>query len=66
MAKAAMASEASALHSLGVIQFNGSGGTKTEKDLKAGVALCARAASLGHLDAMRDLGHCLQDGYDVQ
>lgn len=66
MAKAAMASEASALHSLGVIQFNGSGGTKTEKDLKAGVALCARAASLGHLDAMRDLGHCLQDGYGVQ
>lgn len=66
MAKAAMASEASALHSLGVIQFNGSGGSKTEKDLKAGVALCARAASLGHLDAMRDLGHCLQDGYGVQ
>lgn len=66
MAKAAMASEASALHSLGIIQFNGSGGTKREKDLKAGVALCARAASSGHVDAMRDLGHCLQDGYGVQ
>eukprot|EP00249_Psilotum_nudum_P009539 c22000_g1_i2 orf=566-1387(+) len=65
MAKAAMASHATALHSLAVIQFNGSGGTRKEKDLKAGVALCARAASLGHVDAMRELGHCLQDGYGV-
>eukprot|EP01018_Ginkgo_biloba_P026671 Gb_12108 [translate_table: standard] len=66
MAKAAMSSHAVALHSLAVIQFNGSGGSKKDKDLKAGVALCARAASLGQIDAMRDLGHCLQDGYGVQ
>eukprot|EP00249_Psilotum_nudum_P022369 c28490_g1_i3 orf=830-2074(+) len=65
MAKAAMSSHAGALHSLAVIQFNGSGGTRKDKDLKAGVALCARAASLGHVDAMRELGHCLQDGYGV-
>eukprot|EP01018_Ginkgo_biloba_P003483 Gb_29583 [translate_table: standard] len=65
MAKAAMASHAGALHSLAVIQFNGSGGSKKDKDLNAGVALCARAASLGQVDAMRDLGHCLQDGYGV-
>ncbi|EFJ29205.1 hypothetical protein SELMODRAFT_171141 [Selaginella moellendorffii] len=65
MAKAAMASHAAALHSLAVIQFNGSGGSRKDKDLKAGVALCARAASLGHVDAMRELGHCLQDGYGV-
>ncbi|BFI25120.1 hypothetical protein MPTK2_1g18040 [Marchantia polymorpha subsp. ruderalis] len=65
MAKAAMQSHAPALHSLAVIQFNGSGGTRKDKDLKAGVALCARAATLGHVDAMRELGHCLQDGYGV-
>ncbi|KAI3929591.1 hypothetical protein MKX01_025759 [Papaver californicum] len=66
MAKAAMNSYAPALYSLAVIQFNGSGGTKTDKDLRAGVALCARAAFLGHIDALRELGHCLQDGYGVR
>ena len=29
------------------------------------MALCARAAFLGHIDALRELGHCLQDGYGV-
>ncbi|KDO52674.1 hypothetical protein CISIN_1g018965mg [Citrus sinensis] len=66
MAKAAMKSHAPALYSLAVIQFNGSGGGKNEKDLRAGVALCARAASIGHVDAVRELGHCLQDGYGVR
>ncbi|KAJ4960857.1 hypothetical protein NE237_020767 [Protea cynaroides] len=66
MAKAAINSHASALYSLAVIQFNGSGGTKNHKDLKAGVALCARAAFLGHIDALRELGHCLQDGYGIR
>ncbi|KAL1328578.1 hypothetical protein HN51_038415 [Arachis hypogaea] len=66
MAKAAMNSHARALYSLAVIQFNGSGGTKNDKDLRAGVALCARAAFLGHVDALRELGHCLQDGYGVR
>ncbi|KAJ7519153.1 hypothetical protein O6H91_20G025200 [Diphasiastrum complanatum] len=65
MARAAMASHASALHSLAVIQLNGSGGTRKDKDLKAAVALCARAASLGHVDAIRELGHCFLDGYGV-
>ncbi|KAL2490898.1 F-box protein [Abeliophyllum distichum] len=32
----------------------------------AGVALCARVAFLGHIDALRELGHCLQDGYGVK
>ncbi|KAJ7276561.1 hypothetical protein O6H91_23G014800 [Diphasiastrum complanatum] len=63
IAKAAMASHAPALHSLAVIQFNGSGGSRRDKDLKAGVNLCAKAASLGYVDAIRELGHCLQDGY---
>ncbi|GLJ31985.1 hypothetical protein SUGI_0643910 [Cryptomeria japonica] len=65
MAKAAISSHAAALYSLAIIQFNGSGGSKKDKDLKAGVALCARAAFLGHIDALRELGHCLQDGYGV-
>lgn len=65
MAKAAIASHAPALYSLAIIQFNGSGGGKKDKDLKAGVALCARAAFLGHIDALRELGHCLQDGYGI-
>lgn len=66
MAKAAITCHAPALYSLAVIQFNGSGGSKNDKDLRAGVALCARAAFLGHLDAIRELGHCLQDGYGVR
>ncbi|RZS28180.1 hypothetical protein BHM03_00061744 [Ensete ventricosum] len=66
MARAAMGSHAGALYSLAVIQFNGSGGAKGDKDLRAGVALCARAAFLGHVDALRELGHCLQDGYGVR
>ncbi|GAB2289396.1 hypothetical protein Dimus_023706 [Dionaea muscipula] len=65
MTRAAISSHAPALYSLAVIQFNGSGGSKNEKDLRAGVALCARAAYLGHIDALRELGHCLQDGYGV-
>ncbi|CAN1175317.1 F-box protein At1g67340 [Linum perenne] len=65
MAKAAIKSHAPALYSLAVVQFNGSGGLKKDKDLRAGVALCARAAYLGHIDALRELGHCLQDGYGV-
>ncbi|GKD41547.1 F-box protein-like protein [Tanacetum coccineum] len=65
MAKAAIRSHAPALYSLAVIQFNGSGGMKNDKDLRAGVALCARAAFLGHIDAIRELGHCLQDGYGI-
>ncbi|CAH1423884.1 unnamed protein product [Lactuca virosa] len=66
MAKAAIKSHAPALYSLALIQFNGSGGLKNDKDLRAGVALCARAAFLGHIDALRELGHCLQDGYGVR
>eukprot|EP01018_Ginkgo_biloba_P037123 Gb_29240 [translate_table: standard] len=66
MAEAAIASHPSALYSLAVIQFNGSGGSRKDKVLKAGVVLCAKAAAVGHVDAMRELGHCLQDGYGVK
>ncbi|NP_001347143.1 F-box protein [Zea mays] len=66
LARAAVGGHAAALYSLAVIQFNGSGGAKSDRDLRAGAALCARAASLGHVDALRELGHCLQDGYGVR
>lgn len=66
MAKAAIASHPVALYSLAVIQFNGSGDPKRDKNLKAGVFLCAKAAALGHIDAIRELGHCLQDGYGIK
>ncbi|CAI5500489.1 unnamed protein product [Closterium sp. Naga37s-1] len=66
LAKAALAAHPHALHSLAVIHFNGSGGTRHDRDLVAGVLLCARAAAAGHVEALRELGHCLQDGYGVQ
>ncbi|MED6159791.1 hypothetical protein PIB30_045467 [Stylosanthes scabra] len=66
MAKAAMKSHAPALYSLAVIQFNGSGASKYDKDLSAGVALCSRASLLGHIDSLRELGYCLQDGYGAR
>lgn len=64
--RAAMSSHAAALYSLAVIRFNGSEGSRQDKDVTAGAQLCARAASLGHVDAMREFGHCLQDGYGVK
>nr|DAD30562.1 TPA_asm: hypothetical protein HUJ06_009413 [Nelumbo nucifera] len=66
MAKAAISSHAPVLYSLAVILFNGSGASKNDKDLRANVALCARATFLGHIDALWELGHCLQDGYGVR
>jgi len=57
---------APALYSLALIKFNGSGGTKQDKDLHAGVALSKRASLLGHIEARRELGHCLQDSYVVK
>lgn len=65
MAKAAIRNHVPSLYSLAIIQFNGSGGTKERKDLRAGCALCARAADLGHIDALREIGYCFQDGYGV-
>jgi hypothetical protein len=66
LARAAVGGHAAALYALAVIQFNGSGGAKSDRDLRAGAAMCARAAALGHVDALRELGHCLQDGYGVR
>ncbi|CAI5931884.1 unnamed protein product [Closterium sp. NIES-64] len=65
LARAALGGHAHALHSLSVIHFNGSSGTRLDRDLLAGVLLCAKAAAQGHVEALRELGHCLQDGYGV-
>ncbi|KAL5078486.1 hypothetical protein RYX36_017470 [Vicia faba] len=48
-----------AFYLLVVIQFNGSIGTKSDKDLCADVALCAIADFFGHIDSLCKLGHCL-------
>jgi TPR repeat protein len=66
LARAAAGGHAAALYALAVVQFNGSGGDKADKDPRAGVSLCARAAWLGHVPALRELGHCLQDGYGAR
>lgn len=65
LAKAALAPHAGALLSLAIIQFNGSGCGRKDKNASAGAALCARAALAGSVNAMRELGHCLQDGYGL-
>ncbi|XP_056685149.1 F-box protein At1g67340 isoform X2 [Spinacia oleracea] len=66
MAKAAIKSHAQALYSLAVIQFNGSGGAKSDRDIRAGIALSARAANFCHVGALRDLAHCLKNGYGIK
>ncbi|KAL5203917.1 hypothetical protein ABZP36_008788 [Zizania latifolia] len=65
LCRAAAGGHPPAMYALAVLQFNGSGGGKEDKDPRAGVALCVRAAWLGHAEALRELGHCLQDGYGV-
>lgn len=67
LARAASRGHAAALYALAVVQFNGSGGSsKADRDPRAGVVLCAHAAWQGHLPALRELGHCLQDGYGTR
>ncbi|KAK8583832.1 hypothetical protein V6N12_068090 [Hibiscus sabdariffa] len=60
---AANKSHALAAYSLAIIKFNGSGGSKADQNPHAGVDLCKRAASLGHWDAVIELGHLLYDGH---
>ncbi|KAL5213560.1 hypothetical protein ABZP36_024407 [Zizania latifolia] len=66
IAAAALRGHAEALYSLAIIHFNGSGRSKDARNLLAGAQLCARAASQGHNDALRELGHCVSDGYGVR
>mgnify|MGYP001801808054 CR=1 FL=1 len=64
--KAASQQNADAMHALAIIHFNGSGGQRKDKDLTKAAALCEAAGALGHTNALRELGHCLQDGYGVE
>ncbi|KAG6470525.1 hypothetical protein ZIOFF_071598 [Zingiber officinale] len=63
--RASRRGHAAATYSLAVIFFNGTGMGKSQENLSTGFSLCQRATQLGYVDAMRELGHCLQDGYGV-
>lgn len=64
--KAATEDHAPALYSLAIIKFNGSEGSKESKNIPTACALCALAADLGSVDALRELGYCFQDGYGLR
>ncbi|PNT68671.1 hypothetical protein BRADI_3g43990v3 [Brachypodium distachyon] len=66
LAQAALRGHAEALYSMAIIQFNGSGGSKDSRNLLVAAHLCAHAAGRGHTDALRELGHCVSDGYGVR
>ncbi|XP_044946576.1 F-box protein At1g67340-like [Hordeum vulgare subsp. vulgare] len=53
LAKAAVGGHPAALYSLAVIQFNGSGGAKSDRDLRAGASLWPLASGFGRLEASR-------------
>jgi hypothetical protein len=65
MIKAAMGGHLEAMYALTIIQFNGSGGTRTDRRLEMEAGLCTRAANMGHTGALRELGFYLRDGYGV-
>ncbi|XP_047064340.1 F-box protein At1g67340-like [Lolium rigidum] len=65
IADAALQDNCYAIYSLAVIMFNGSGGTREDRNILAGAGLCSSAARLGHLEALRELGFCLIDGYGL-
>lgn len=65
LTQAALAGNPDALYSLAIVHFNGSGRGKEHREVASAVLLCTQAAMLGHVDATRELGHCLQDGYGV-
>lgn len=65
LSRAAELGNADALYALSIIHFNGSGGSRNDRDMSTAINLCAKAAALGHIEALRELGHCLQDGYGI-
>ncbi|KAJ3671877.1 hypothetical protein LUZ60_007956 [Juncus effusus] len=62
LARAALSNHPTALYSLAVIHFNGSGRPHCKRDPSTAASLCAKSAALGNLDALREVGYCLQDG----
>ncbi|CAI7807238.1 unnamed protein product [Closterium sp. NIES-54] len=65
LAQAAECGHGPATYSLAIINFHGSGGTARDTNPQAGVDLCWRAAKLGFMPALQELGHCFVDGYGV-
>eukprot|EP00271_Cylindrocystis_brebissonii_P017103 TRINITY_DN4305_c0_g1_i1.p1 TRINITY_DN4305_c0_g1~~TRINITY_DN4305_c0_g1_i1.p1 ORF type:complete len:517 (+),score=46.99 TRINITY_DN4305_c0_g1_i1:543-2093(+) len=65
LAVAAESGHPAALYSLAIMHFNASGAESSDRNLAAGVLLCISAAQRGHIEALREIGHCLQDGYGV-
>ncbi|CAI5482523.1 unnamed protein product [Closterium sp. Yama58-4] len=65
LAQAAEFGHGPATYSLAIINFHGSGGTARDTNPQAGVDLCWRAAKLGFMPALQELGHCFVDGYGV-
>ncbi|XP_057948658.1 F-box protein At5g50450-like [Malania oleifera] len=66
MVKAALKAHALATYSMAVILFNSYGDPNYIKNyLRVAAKLCARAASLGHVDALRDLGYRLDRGHGL-
>ncbi|CAI7845506.1 unnamed protein product [Closterium sp. NIES-53] len=65
LAQAAEAGHGAAMYSLAIINFHGSGGASDDANPEVGVELSWRAARLGFLPALQELGHCFLDGYGV-
>ncbi|XP_071678358.1 F-box protein At5g50450-like [Lolium perenne] len=55
-----------AIYAMAVIMFNGSGAGEESRDIHGATHLCAHAASLGHVIALRELGFCIHDGYGIE
>ncbi|CAI5997019.1 unnamed protein product [Closterium sp. NIES-65] len=62
LAQAAEAGHGAAMYSLAIINFHGSGGAADDANPEVGVELSWRAARLGFLPALQELGHCFLDG----
>ena len=65
LVKAGKTGHPAALHSLAIIHFNGSGENLPGKNPSVAVLFCSSAAQKGHVAALRELGHCLQDGNGI-
>ncbi|CAI5947376.1 unnamed protein product [Closterium sp. NIES-65] len=63
LAQAAEAGHGAAMYSLAIINFHGSGGAADDANPEVGVELSWRAARLGFLPALQELGHCFLDGW---
>jgi TPR repeat protein len=63
---AATGGHTDAIYAMAVIMFNGSGAGEESRDIHGATHLCAHAAALGHVIALRELGFCIHDGYGIE